>query len=315
MPLIIVAALSLLTPVFNRLQRGWDDWLMRRHLASRFEAPIRTVYFDEKDIESLGGWPLPRNIYAYLAERLNQLGARTIGFDIYWGPRPHGPDENDFLLATVLAQHRNICGSFYFEQIDRNGEQKINYSDLEWPYPISNVRMSSATGLQAPASEFRQGPGRFGFANLIVAVDGAVRETDLLLRGGNTIYASFAKVLAHAFSPVALDSALAQVRINYRLDAKQLPLISVRDILEADAGKLAVELQGRLVLVGVISSQLGFAKSTPVDPAMPVVGIHAQMIDNLLNKSYLRPFPNGCGFAFWFCLHSSRCFGNRRSCE
>jgi transcriptional regulator with GAF, ATPase, and Fis domain/CHASE2 domain-containing sensor protein len=297
LPLIIATVSFLLTPAFNRLQRGWEDWLMRRHLAGRFESSIRIVYFDEKDVESLGGWPLPRNVYAYLAERLNQLGARTIGFDIYWGPRPHGPDENDFLLAAILARQRNICGSFYFESIGQITMPEESFASLEWPRPKSLASVPAAAGLQAPAAEFLQGPGRYGFANLSVASDGAVREVDLLLRCGNAVYPSLANTLVHAFSPVALDSALAQVRINYRLDAKQLPLIPVRDILDADAGKLAAELQGSLVLVGVISSQLGFTKPTPVDPAMPVVGIHAQIIDNLLNKSYLLPFPQW----LWIC--------------
>ncbi|MCI0697505.1 sigma 54-interacting transcriptional regulator [candidate division KSB1 bacterium] len=298
LPLIIVVVSYLLTPAFNRLQRGWDDWLMRRHLASRFEAPIRIVYFDEKDIESLGGWPLPRNIYAYLAKKLNQLGARTIGFDIYWGPRPHGPDENDFLLAAVLAQHRNICGSFYFESISQTTTPEGGFASLEWPLPESFVSAPSAAGLQAPAVEFLQGPGRYGFANLSIASDGAIRESDLLLRNGDAAYPGFAKVLAHAFSAAALDSVLPQIRINYRLAGSQIPLISVREVLQAGANDAPVTmLQGSLVLVGVISSQLGFTKPTPVDPAMPVVGIHAQMIDNLLNKSYLRPFSQW----LWIC--------------
>ncbi|MGH7600895.1 MAG: sigma 54-interacting transcriptional regulator, partial [bacterium] len=298
LPLTIVAALFLLTPAFNHLQRGWDDWLMSRHLASRFEAPIRIVYFDEKDIESLGGWPLPRNVYAYLAEKLNQLGARTIGFDIYWGPRPRGPDENDFLLATILALHRNICGSFYFESISQTTAPEEGFASLEWPPSKSFASLPPAAGLQAPAAEFLQGPGRYGFANLSVASDGAIRESDLLLRNGNAVYPSFAKVLAHAFSAVALDSVLPQSRINYRLAGSQIPLISVREVLQAGVNETPIPaLHGSLIIVGVISSQLGFTKPTPVDPAMPVVGIHAQIIDNLLNNSYLRPFPQW----LWIC--------------
>lgn len=114
LPLITIITVFLLTPVFNRLQNGWNDWLMRRHLRDGFAAPIKIVYFDEKDIESLGGWPLPRNIYAYLAEKLCRLGAKAVGFDIYWGPRASGADENDLLLASVLKQRQNVYGSFYF---------------------------------------------------------------------------------------------------------------------------------------------------------------------------------------------------------
>ena len=116
----------------------------------------------------------------------------------------------------------------------------------------------------------------------------------MLARNGSCFYPSFANILAHIGAGVALDSALEKITINHRLGVKQLPLISVREVLQAHSDSdLAIRFQGSIVLVGVISTQLGFVKPTPVDPNMPVVAIHAQIVDNLLSRSYLRPLPQG----------------------
>lgn len=93
-------------------------------------------------------------------------------------------------------------------------------------------------------------------------------------------------VLAHSSAPVALDSALDKIKINYRLGVEQLPFVPVRKIFHAqDDSALVAEFHDAVVLVGVISSQLGFARPAPVDPDMPVVAIHAQIVENLLAKS------------------------------
>ncbi len=291
--LITIAVMFLLTPALNDLQSGWNDRLMRRHLLERVETPIKIVYFDEKDIETLGGWPLARNVYALIAEQLCRLGVKAVGFDIYWGPRPLPADENDLLLAAVLKRRQNIYGSFYFDNSAASDGNERNLPSLIWPHQISPDDLHSASELKAPAPEFLEMPGRFGFANLSVEIDGSVRDAHLLLGNGNAVYPSFANVLTHYSSPVALDSALEKIKINYRVTAKQLPLISVRDLFQVkDDSSLVAEFRDSVVLVGVISPQLGFTKPTPIDPAMPVVGIHAQIVDNLLSKSCLRPFPN-----------------------
>ena len=44
--------------------------------------PVRIVDIDEESIERFGQWPWPRTLLAKLVQRLNELGAAVIGFDI-----------------------------------------------------------------------------------------------------------------------------------------------------------------------------------------------------------------------------------------
>ena len=46
--LLITGFVYLSMPFINRLERGYDNWLMRKNINNTFEAPINLVYFDER---------------------------------------------------------------------------------------------------------------------------------------------------------------------------------------------------------------------------------------------------------------------------
>ncbi|MDE1971586.1 MAG: adenylate/guanylate cyclase domain-containing protein [Hyphomicrobiales bacterium] len=61
--------------------------------------------------------------------------------------------------------------------------------------------------------------------------------------------------------------------------------VSAADIL---AGRVSADrFRGRLVLIGTSAVGLLDIKTTPVDPAMPGVEVHAQILENVLTKSFL----------------------------
>ena len=62
--------------------------------------------------------------------------------------------------------------------------------------------------------------------------------------------------------------------------------ISAADVIEAQAPM--EQLAGKLVFVGTSASGLFDLRSTPLDPAMPGVEVHAQVVENILTQSYLQ---------------------------
>lgn len=288
--LVFVVVLALM-PVFSHLQSGLNNWLMMQSMTGRFEVPIKIVYFDEQSIASLGGWPLPRNVYAFLAQKLQQAGASMVAFNIYWGQREEGLDENDMLLAEVLQKYENIFGTFYFDELTESNKNENEVTPLILTSKRELEDVLPASGLKSPAAELLQEGQRFGFSNLSVKTDGSVEDAILLLQNGKQLYSSLANVLANSYNP-DLELDLAKFKINYRLSTQDLPLISVRDIFRIGRNsELASELKDSIILVDVISLHLGFVKPTPVEPSMPTVAIHAQILDNLLSKNYLKPLP------------------------
>ena len=73
-------ALDRLTPlVFDAYQR----FLPRTEAG----APIVVVDVDEASIRALGQWPWPRPVVAAILDRLGELGAATVAFDIIFSEK------------------------------------------------------------------------------------------------------------------------------------------------------------------------------------------------------------------------------------
>jgi adenylate cyclase len=110
----------------------WDNY--QRAKPRVYEPmPVRIVDLDEQSLARLGQWPWPRTEIARLVDRLTELGAATVAFDIlfsepdrisptnllrFWGGRPeaaelksalsHLPD-SDAVLASSMARVPSVA--------------------------------------------------------------------------------------------------------------------------------------------------------------------------------------------------------------
>ena len=68
--------------------------------------PVRIIDIDEESIQALGQWPWPRTRVAQLVDRLAELGAATIAFDIVFSE----PDRTSpvALLDSLFASGSNL---------------------------------------------------------------------------------------------------------------------------------------------------------------------------------------------------------------
>src|SRR5688500_4601640 len=58
------------------------DLYQRLHPRPAADYPVRVIDIDEKALAELGQWPWPRDRLATIADRLTELGAAAIGFDV-----------------------------------------------------------------------------------------------------------------------------------------------------------------------------------------------------------------------------------------
>jgi adenylate cyclase len=137
------------------------DWHIRLRPALPAEkAPVALVTVTEKDIQSLGTWPVPDGVLAEALEIVAASGARAIGLDIYRDvPVPPGHDE----LNAALRRHPHIVGPMMLPQGARPGV--------------------------APPSALKQ-TERIGFTDMVVDAGGAVRRGLLVMDDGKSLYYS-----------------------------------------------------------------------------------------------------------------------------
>jgi adenylate cyclase len=102
----LIATLTLLVLIVIRLadpapvsliREAYFDTLQRLSPRDPADLPVRVVVVDEASLATLGQWPWPRTTLARIVDRLAELGAVVVGFDVLF------PEADRLSAATLLA--------------------------------------------------------------------------------------------------------------------------------------------------------------------------------------------------------------------
>ncbi len=290
--------------------------------------PVVIVDIDDASLDAQGQWPWPRTLIAKLVEEITSRGAIAIGFDVVFpepdrtSPRLLAdalPElsksarteirkarDHDEIFADTLLASRVVLGQSAFNP--KKGKRKVAAPKasfatmggdakrflIEYPDLLANIQL-----LEDAAA------GR-GMFTVLPDPDGVIRRVPAaLVANGNLVPSLAADMLRVATGqktyliktgPVGVESvAIAGVQLptdrSGQLWVHFSPhrpdrYISANKFL---SGKVPVEqIAGKLVIIGTSASGLLDLRATPVDPAMPGVEIHAQLLESILTDALLK---------------------------
>jgi adenylate cyclase len=303
------------------------DTFQRLHPREATQRPVVIVDIDDTSLDRLGQWPWPRTRVADLVTRLSQLGAVVIGFDIIFAePDRLSPDvaadqfqgldeatraklraapNNDQILAQALRQTRVVLGESGLPAAAQHARPPqtvrgvgVSGSDptkFLWSFPglLRNIPVleDAAAGL----GQISIRPERDGIvrrAPMVMLVEGTPRPslTTEILRVASGSDSILIRADAGGVKRIAMQKFEFPTDSNGQLwvhfshhDAARF--VSAVDVLE---GRVPADrISGRLVLVGTSAVGLLDVKTTAVDPAVPGVEVHAQVLETALTKSTL----------------------------
>lgn len=225
---------------------------------------------------------------------------------------------NDQILADVLASGPFVTGySFTFEQTFHSIDKQASLHPLNLLYLYdegidkNHNGWYKANGVVESLKVFSTAVANSGFFNVTPESDGIIRKVPLIMQYQDNLYPSLslatvmnalqAQQLVLKTSTHGLDSLL--------LDEQSLPLdrqgnfwvhfrtsnepvfqsISATDIINNRIPPESFENQ--IVLLGSSAKGLHDLRSTPYDPIMPGVDIHATIIDNIIRGDFIH-HPN-----------------------
>jgi len=303
--IFIVIIVSVLHPV--------DDQLLSMRYDVRGEIQPDTniviVYLDNEDIQLLGGWPLQRNYYALMLDRIHQWGARAIGFDVLLDSPSAVSPEYDQLFVSVAQRIPSLV------MVSYGRHQDIPASTESVPdrllYPIQNPFPEKNFEIVTPFPALTDTIAAIGHSN----VEGrwGDRIPSLLFTNDKAIPA-FGLELVCRYYNISRESGLAlkynklelrrgsDVRTVYPLDRElrlQLNHIGTQNKFTTlrfpqmlketpEARALRDKLQDKIVLVGIIAEGRSSFISSPFTDNLPSLIHHATLIDNILQKRFLR---------------------------
>ena len=299
------------------------------------------VDVDEKSLVKFGQFPWSRNVFAKILENINKTNPKAIGFDIFFTEKDKQSPEEIIkaysLIPNDVAQLQKIKGhdEVFREQLDksnsvlavlgsnvsshgsydRSAKAKFfskggdpNNFTYAFPYSIGSLEKleNSVKGL--------------GSISFLDQSDGIIRSIPLLIRFNKKLYPTLGLEMLRVGSEqknlfIELDE-IGIKKINVRpfkissdpnglfwvryKQSRKSQYISAGSVFD---GKFDEEIfKDKYVLIGASAQGLFDLVKTPLGVTIPGVEVHANVIENILDNSYLIRNPNVYVFELLFSI-------------
>jgi len=299
------------------------------------------IDIDEKSLEKFGQFPWNRSIFAKIIENVNSTNPKAIGFDVFFSEKDkQSPDEiikSYNLIPSDVVELQNIKGhdEIFREQLEKSnsvtavlGSSVSSHGSYErsakakflvkggdpkkftyaYPYSIGSLEKleKSVKGL--------------GSISFLDQIDGIIRSLPLIVRFNNKLYPTMGlemirvgekqKNLFVELNEVGITrissrphkissdpNGIIWVRYKKSLKSQYISASSVFD------GKFDdTRFKNKYVLIGASAQGLFDLVKTPLGVTIPGVEVHANVIENILDKSYLTRNPNTYIFELLFSI-------------
>ena len=314
------------TPLEELRLRTFDFFqvLQPRVAAQR---PVVIVDIDEQSLRKFGQWPWPRTRIADLVTRLTKAGALVIAFDVIFPePDRLSPDvvadvfrdldeetrkkirassSTDSAFADALRQSRVVLGETGLPSAVPRPDAPPSAVAVATLGADPRPFLLNFPGLLTNLPILDKAAAGRGLFSIRSERDGIVRRVPLIMLAQGdikpTLTFDMLRVVTGA-STILIKSDVAGVR-SVAMPGFELPtdrhgqlwihfaphdparFVSASDVLEGRVG--AQQVGRKLVLIGTSAAGLLDLKTTPVDPSMPGVEVHAQILESMLTKSML----------------------------
>jgi adenylate cyclase len=314
-------------PVLEEIRLRTFDLFQLARPREKTVRPIAIIDIDEASLAKYGQFPWPRTRIAELISRLTQLGAVVIAFDIVFPEIDRltpaiaadgfaGLDEdtrsrlralpaNDELLAQAMRRARVVLGESGRLLVVGNRDDALPSTPFAMLGGDPQPYLVEFPGVLRNIAVLEQAAAGHGLFSIRTERDGMVRRVPMIMVAQGALMPSLSLEMLRVATgtdtlfvksdPAGIRSVAvkgfeiptdrnAQIWVHF---ARRDPsiYISAADVLEgkADATKIA----RKMVLVGTSAVGLLDLKTTPVDPAMPGVEVHAQVLESALTRSVL----------------------------
>jgi CHASE2 domain-containing sensor protein len=339
--LTLLIFLKILNPAFIKSVSYLSFDLYQKIFAEEKKSEVVIIDIDEQSLGKFGQFPWNRTVFAKILDQLNTSNPKAIGFDIFFTEKDkQSPDEiiksynlipsdvtelqnlkgPDDLFAEKLKDSKSVIAvlgsnvpshSNYDRKakarfLSKGGEPK----QFTYSYPFS---IGSLEKLEKNV----QGLGSISFLDQL---DGIIRSLPLIVQFNKKIYPTMGLEMVRVGSKqkniyvelneVGINRISARpykvesdpngiIWIKYKKSNKK-QYISAGDVYDGNFEKSFFE--NKYVLIGASAQGLFDLVKTPLGITIPGVEVHANVIENILDQSYLIRNPNTYIFELIFSI-------------
>ena len=303
------------------------DFFQVLHPREATQRPVVIIDVDEKSLKSVGQWPWPRTRIAELISRLTEMGALVIAFDVVFPEadrmspalaadsfrnlddatreKLRSLPSNDEVLADAIKKSHVVLGESGLPFAVAQPEGTPPAVGIATLGGDPSRFIFNFPGLLRNFPVIEQAASGRGLFSIRTERDGIVRRVPMVMRAQGHIMPSLSLEMLRVVSgantllirtdragvqSVAVPGFVIPTDGNGQLWINFAPhdearYVSAVDVLE---GKMPADrVNRRLVLIGTSAVGLLDTKTSPLDPVIPGVEVHAQILENVLSKSVL----------------------------
>ena len=339
--LVFLILIKIINPAFVKSISYLSFDLYQKVFAEKKDSDVVIIDIDESSLGKFGQFPWNRKVFADILDKINESNPKAIGFDIFFTEKDkQSPDEiiksyglvpsdiaelqnlqsPDEIFSEKLKQSKSIIAvlgsnvpshSNYDRKakarfLSKGGDpKKFTYS---YPYSIGSLEV---------LEKDVKGLGSISFLDQL---DGIIRSLPLVVQFDKKIYPTMGLEMVRVGSKqkniyielneVGIQRISARpykinsdpngiIWIKYKKSDKN-QYISAGDVYD---GKFQTDFfTDKYVLIGASAQGLFDLVKTPLGITIPGVEVHANVIENILDQSYLIRNPNTYIFELLFSI-------------
>jgi len=339
--LVFLILIKIINPAFVKSISYLSFDLYQKVFAEKKESDVVIIDIDENSLGKFGQFPWNRKVFADILDKINESNPKAIGFDIFFTEKDkQSPDEiiksyglipsdiaelqklksPDEIFSEKLKQSKSIIAVLgsnvpSHSNYDRKAKARFlskggNPKEFTYSYPYS---IGSLEVLEKDV----KGLGSISFLDQL---DGIIRSLPLVVQFDKKIFPTMGLEMVRVGSKqkniyVELNEVGIQrisarpykinsdpngiIWIKYKKSDKN-QFISAGDVYD---GKFQSDFfTDKYVLIGASAQGLFDLVKTPLGITVPGVEVHANVIENILDQSYLIRNPNTYIFELLFSI-------------
>ena len=339
--LIILIAIKILNPSFVKSISYLSFDVYQKIFVEKKDSEVIIIDIDEKSLGKFGQFPWNRSIFAKILDQLNTSNPKAIGFDIFFTEKDKQSPEAiiksynlipsdvlkiqnlkdpDKIFSEKLKQSKSVIAVLgsstpSHSNYDRKAKSRFlskggdpNKFTYSYPYSIGSLE------------ELEKSVKGLGSISFLDQLDGIIRSLPLVVKLNDELYPSMGLEMVRVGSKqkniyielneigiTKISSRPHKIQtdpnaiiwIKYKKSSKS-QYISASDVYEGNFSKEF--FKDKYVLIGASAQGLFDLVKTPLGTTIPGVEVHANVIENILDQSYLIRNPNIYLFELLFSL-------------
>ncbi|NQT06352.1 MAG: diguanylate cyclase, partial [Candidatus Omnitrophica bacterium] len=247
-------------------------------------------------------------------------GARLVIFDIIFDEESGA--SQDAILREAIQRSGNVYLPFAFQ---------FNRGDL----PAGDDPFSGVRNILWPLKGFMDASKGYGHVNVAPDIDGTLRNSPLFIKHEGRFYPQLAFKAVCDYIGVDKDDIVVRPGrnillkdtsigdINIPIDSKNQSIVSWagpwrdtfkhysyidiivshREMMEGKRPRVDLTgLKDKICIVGLTSSGLYDIRPIPLEPSYPVVGMNANIINNVLKKDFIKKAPKALDISLIYLM-------------